>query len=236
MLMVLLTAPVSNAFASTGPASTSVGTAQFAGSAMDAPANLTAVPVSPTVILLSWEDKSNNEIKFIIERRTGRSEYFQVNAVGSNVTTYSDTILNAGTTYYYRVAVYGAGGVLAYSNEASANTLLPPNPVPLLFYPGNAYFVPTQTPMMQWGLSENALTFELQVATDPEYANLVVNETGLKNTYYNVPDSVFHWYALYFWRVRATDASGRNTEWSAPSYFRVMPSSMLLDFFCGCGS
>jgi hypothetical protein len=236
MLAVFVMMPVSNAFAVTSPAVIGTAISQFAGPSIDAPANLTAAPISPTAILLTWEDKSNNEIKFVIERRTGRSEYFQVNTVGSNTNTYSDTILNAGTTYYYRVAAYGAGGVLAYSNEVSANTLLPPNPVPLLFYPGYAYFIPTLTPLMQWSISENAITFELQVATDLDYTNLVIDETGIKDPYYDIPDNVFHWYSIYYWRVRALDDSGRSTEWSAPSYFRVMPSSIMLNFFCGCGS
>ncbi len=202
---------------------------------VNAPENLTAAPISPTQIQLTWEDRANNEIRFVIERRTGRSAYFVINTVVNNVTTYIDNSLNAGTTYYYRVGAYGMGGYIAYSNEAEANTLLKPNPAPQLFAPGNNYIISELTPLMQWSAPENAVTFDLQVATDSDYANLVLDKTGLEDPYLDVPDYTFYWYSLYYWRVRSRDANDVATEWSAPWAFRVLPSAILLDFFCGCG-
>jgi hypothetical protein len=211
-------------------------TAPQSAPALNAPENLKAVPIAQNQVQLTWEDRSDNEIRFIVERRTGRSAYFQINTVGNNVTVFIDTSLNAGTTYYYRVAAYGVGGVTAYSNEAEANTLLPPNPVPLLFTPGNNYIIGSLTPLMQWSAAENAVTFDLQVATDADFANLVLDKSGIETPYFEVPSYTYYWYSYYYWRVRARDASGAATEWSAPWAFRVLPSSILLDFFCGCGS
>ena len=48
--------------------------------------------------------------------------YAEIATVGANVTTYSNTGLNASTTYYYRVRAYNSSGNSTYSNEANATT------------------------------------------------------------------------------------------------------------------
>jgi hypothetical protein len=88
------------------------------------PSNPAAVAVSSSQINLSWTDNSTNETGFKIERKTGAGgSYSQIATVGANVTTYANTGLTAGTTYYYRVRAYNASGDSAYSNEASATTM-----------------------------------------------------------------------------------------------------------------
>jgi hypothetical protein len=82
-----------------------------------APTNLTAEPVSSSQIGLTWKDNANNETGFKIERD---SEV--IDTVGANVTSYSDTGLQASTTYTYRVRAYNNAGNSSYSNVASATT------------------------------------------------------------------------------------------------------------------
>jgi hypothetical protein len=233
LLLSAFVSPPGPAQAATVPVKPAAADSTFAP-VLEAPANLTAAPISPTQIQLTWEDRSNNEIRFVIERRTGRSDYFQINTVVNNVTSYIDNSLNSGTTYYYRVGAYGIGSYVAYSNEAEANTLLKPNPAPQLFAPGNNYIISELSPLLQWSGSENT-TFNLQVATDPDFTNLVLDEAALGDPYFDIPDYTFHWYSLYYWRVRMRDAAGSLTEWSAPWSFRVLPSALLFDLFCGCG-
>lgn len=93
----------------------------YAVTILGAPGGLTASAVSYTQINLSWTDNSGAESSFIISRAavTG-GPYTEIGTVGAGVTTYSDTGLTFGTTYYYRVQAVNDETASAYSNEASA--------------------------------------------------------------------------------------------------------------------
>lgn len=89
------------------------------------PGALTATAVSHNQINLTWLDNSVNETSFRIERRTGvDSVYALVGTAAQNATSFSDSGLNANTTYFYRVRAANTTNVSAYSNQASATTFL----------------------------------------------------------------------------------------------------------------
>ena len=90
------------------------------------PTALSASAISSSQINLAWTSNTNGaESSFRIERKTGSAgTYSEVATVGSGSTSYSDTGLSGGTSYYYRVRAY-SNTYLAYteySNEASATT------------------------------------------------------------------------------------------------------------------
>ncbi len=90
-----------------------------------APTNLAAAVMSKSRIDLSWTDNASNETGFRIERCKGSTctNFTQIASVGANVTSYSNTGLNANTTYKYRVRAYNASGNSGYSNTVTATTL-----------------------------------------------------------------------------------------------------------------
>jgi hypothetical protein len=85
-----------------------------------APSDLGVTVASPTSLDLEWTDNANNEQGFSIERSlTSGSGFSEIDTVGANQTTYTDSGLTTGTRYYYRVRAYNVGGYSGYSNEAN---------------------------------------------------------------------------------------------------------------------
>ena len=82
------------------------------------PSNLIATAVSVSQTDLSWQDNSNIENGFVIERKMNSyGTWEQIATVGSGTTTHSDTDFNEYTRYYYRIAAYNDAGYSLYSNE-----------------------------------------------------------------------------------------------------------------------
>ncbi|MBN1673701.1 MAG: lamin tail domain-containing protein [Kiritimatiellae bacterium] len=94
-----------------------------------APSGLTAQAVSTSRINLAWQDNSNNEQGFKVDRRqSGGSAWTRMATLAAGVEAYSDTGLPAGTKFYYRVKAHNADGDSGYSNVADATTDQGPPP------------------------------------------------------------------------------------------------------------
>lgn len=96
------------------------------------PANLQATAFSSSQINLTWND-TNNETGYRIQR--AKDAAFTVEPalfeVGANVTTFANTGLGSGATYYYRVFAFdGQGNTSAASNTASATPQVAPPAAP----------------------------------------------------------------------------------------------------------
>lgn len=90
------------------------------------PSNLSANPVAKqtlSAVTLNWQDNSNNELNFEIERSLDNANWSVVATVDSNISYYDDGNLAVYTTYYYRVAATNQGGKSAYSNVDSVTTV-----------------------------------------------------------------------------------------------------------------
>lgn len=87
-----------------------------------APSNLSATSLSDVRIDLAWSDNSDNEDGFAIERSTEGISWAEIGRVERDITSYSDALLNAETTYSYRVRAFNSAGYSAYSNSTSATT------------------------------------------------------------------------------------------------------------------
>ncbi len=93
-----------------------------------APSGLNAVTAGTEQVNLSWTDNSSDESAFSVERATGGGGFSVIATLGANATSYSDSGLQPGTTYSYRVAATSSAGSSGYSNTATATTDLPPPP------------------------------------------------------------------------------------------------------------
>ncbi len=140
------------------------------------PSSLSATAVSETRIDLKWIDNSTNEGEFLIQRDTNSSFPSPVVlSAWANSTSFQDTGLTPGTTYYYRVRARNATDTSAYSNVANATTLTapppPPPPPPPTEYRAA---VIADGPVGYWRLGEKSGT----TASDAAGANLGAYRNG----------------------------------------------------------
>jgi chitodextrinase/poly(3-hydroxybutyrate) depolymerase len=78
--------------------------------ALQAPSNLVATPATFSKINLTWIDNSNNETGFEIVRGTSVGGTFAaVATVPANTVSYTDSLLNPATRYFYKIRAVGAG-------------------------------------------------------------------------------------------------------------------------------
>ncbi|NDB63066.1 MAG: hypothetical protein EB170_04250 [Nitrosopumilaceae archaeon] len=101
------------------PASTSALTAP------NPPTGLSATPISPTQVNLSWTAPSNNGgssiTSYKIEVKSGSGSFSNlVSNTGNTATSYSHTGLSTGTTYTYRISAINSIGTSSPSSETSA--------------------------------------------------------------------------------------------------------------------
>jgi len=96
-----------------------------------APTSLAAAGAAGPTVRLSWDDNSNFEDGYRVERSPGDSLHWaevavHVVAANSAEAVYRDTTVAAATLYFYRVRAFidssGYYGFSAYSDPASATT------------------------------------------------------------------------------------------------------------------
>ena len=93
--------------------------------AIGPPEDLTATTLTETSISLDWEDITDNETGFEIERSNSfNGDYELIATVGENIVTYEDTGLTPNTGYYYQVRAFNDQDTSIYSNRAFASTVI----------------------------------------------------------------------------------------------------------------
>jgi fibronectin type 3 domain-containing protein len=82
------------------------------------PSNVAATPASnPTRVILTWDDVSG-ETAYYVYRRIGFGSLSFRGSVGADVTTFTDTSVTKGTTYYYALRSHNDAGSSAQSFPA----------------------------------------------------------------------------------------------------------------------
>jgi hypothetical protein len=174
-----------------------------------APANLSAAAVSSSQINLTWTDQSTDETGFQIERKTGAGGiYAQIGTPAANATTYSNSGLAGGTTYYYRVRAVNGAANSAYSNEANATT---PSSVSPPAAPANlsAAAVSGSQINLTWtdqSTDETGFQIERKTGAGGIYAQ-IGTATANSPTYSN---SGLAEGTTYYYRVRAVNGAGNS--------------------------
>lgn len=145
--------------------------------------------------------------------------------------------LTNNATYHWRVAAKNAAGQGSYSTIFSFTTAMLPPAAPNLLSPANGAIGIPLMANMQWQAVSGATSYNIQLATDVNFNNIVynANPTGISQT---VPAGTLQLNTLYFWRVRASNAGGfgpysttrnfRSTTTSVNSIGTVIPTEFKL--------
>jgi hypothetical protein len=181
------------------------------------PDSATGIVTSPYVSWTASSGAASYHLQVSTDQNFGTVAFDQNNIIG---TLYQLRGLQKSTLYYWRVSAFGLFSS-GYSAPWRFTTLveIPDTPV-LLFPPDNATNVPINT-VLSWSPSSGATSYHFQVATDPAFASIVLDNYssvaswqlgGLLNSVY------------YYWRVSASNSAGAS-DFSPTQSFSTIPAA-----------
>lgn len=177
------------------------------------PSDLTATAVSSHSIRMNWQDISQNNNGFIIERSFEEDTGFElvIDLAYENLQSYTDEGLSDETEYYYRIATYNTFGNSPWSNVASATT--PPGPPAA---PSNLRLLDMTYQEVNITWDDNSddetgfqLRREISGGAYIEFPTIAANLTVFSDTTVNMNTT-------YFYKIRTFNNSG-SSGWSQPS-------------------
>lgn len=179
-----------------------------------APTNLQS-SVDTMTVFLSWQDNSENEEGFVIERKTGDStssnSFIAIDTVGENITSYIDTSFNSDTIFSYRVFAYNSYGASDYSNIVTAVVPLPTGikenaKMPLQFNLGQNFpnpFNPTTT--IEYSIARDGLVNLSIYNILGQKVVTLVNEYKKTGNYKNTFDASRFSSGVYYYRLESNN-------------------------------
>ncbi len=171
-----------------------------------APSKLTAEALAYNQIKLTWQDNSDSESGYYLERSDG-SGYTQIATIDANVTTYTDNEVSGKTSYTYRIKSF-SGDVLSeavLSNEV------------ITFSADGTPLMPVLTTPQNNSTNENPAEIELTwtggFQADYFEVYLGKSENSLSKVETNIIEKLFilrelDEYTTYYWRVDALNDAG----------------------------
>ncbi|MBP9663212.1 MAG: M36 family metallopeptidase, partial [Pyrinomonadaceae bacterium] len=138
----------------------------------------------------------------------GTTVTFSVNPVipgGSSTMTIGNTAGAAPGTY--TINVVGTSGVLVHNQNVTLTVYDTTPGTPTLTAPADGSTTATLSPTFTWAAVAGAATYDIQVATDAGFTNIVASATGLTTPTFT-PASPLGVTTQHFWRVRAVNPCG----------------------------
>jgi titin len=167
-----------------------------------APSNPSFLNASYNSISVYWTDNSTNELGFRVYRSADGTNFSRVADLGPGATVFTDTGLNSGTTYYYKIAAWNGNDSEAYSAVVSkATTVAPPST------PSNLNFssVSTSGMTLSWSDSANESGYRVYRSADgvnfSKVADLAANVTSFADS--GLADNKAYYYKVSAWNSTA---------------------------------
>lgn len=183
------------------------------------PADNTTLSQPSQPPLLTWST-SPGATSYIVEV-DGDADF--VNA--DSFTTSSTSLvvpkaLPAGTVenpadYFWRVTATKGSGLNSFPSPAS-RFVIGPLPAPVITAPPSSPNFELQDVVLDWEPVPGAKSYEVEVALNQDFTNILRSVTGIQGTRYSPPVSFDN--DQYYWRVRARDLDDQPTPWTASLY------------------
>ena len=84
-----------------------------------------ALNANAATLTLTWNDNSDNESGFKIERKTPGTPFVEIATTGEDEPRFTDGNVQIGSEYTYRVRAYNLYGDSGYTNEATHTVVDP---------------------------------------------------------------------------------------------------------------
>ncbi len=185
-----------------------------------APTNVSATP-GDTIAALQWT-AAQGATSYNIYRGTSTNQETLLHS-GVSITSFGDTGLTDGTTYFYEVTAVNAGGESARSSEVTAvpHVVPPATPANVAAAPGNGQVG------LSWTASSGAVSYNVYRSTST--GNEVLYHQGVVGNSFN--DTGLTNGVAYFYQVSAVNGAGessRSPQVSAiPVLLPAAPSSLV---------
>jgi chitodextrinase/predicted esterase len=176
------------------------------------PSNFFATTTTPNSVVLTWDDRSSNELGFEIYRSTTPGSAYKLITIRpasstANPQSYTDNTVLANTIYYYRMRAVNSSGGSAYTPEISVSTTID-NVAPIAPVLSLVSASRTEINLSWTGATDNVAVYEYNV-----YQNGVLIATvPAATTTYKATGLVA--FSTYNYVVRARDLA---TNMSPPS-------------------
>jgi FtsP/CotA-like multicopper oxidase with cupredoxin domain/fibronectin type 3 domain-containing protein len=180
------------------------------------PTNLRTTSVAYNLVNLAWNDASNNETAFYLERGIssgGTWVYTRIATLPANTTTYGDSTVAPSTQYRYRLQAANSAGASSFTSVLSVTTPAGPNPVPIA--PSNLIATAqasgtARSISLQWNDNSNNETgFRVYRSLDQVTWTLIATTGANVRTYINTGLARN---TTYYYRVAAYNAVGTSTQ------------------------
>jgi len=189
-----------------------------ASPALQTPANLAeAVSLTPALV---WSSVSGADGYLLVAATDTSFTNIVANTSLLTDTSYlfGPAILDYYTTYYWKVRTVDGTDTSNYSARFSFRTLMH-RPTPSS--PDDGSVFNSLTPELVWYHSPGATSYEINLATDVSFTNMVLTHTqSAADSFYTVTTPLNN-YTDYFFRIRAINAH-ETTPWSAVFNFLTL--------------
>jgi Leucine-rich repeat (LRR) protein len=165
----------------------------------------------PLVQELCW-NKSDWAESYSLQVATDANfDTLVVDESGITETCFTPAPLNWGTTYYWRVNGKMGEAVSSWSEVWSYTTQPEIPDCPVFYLPENDSTIAPVTITLKWLPGDDRTeTYSLQVATEPEFTNIVRDVAGLTSTEYLLEG--LEKSTNYYWRVRGSNFTGSSAD------------------------